>query len=66
MRRIKILTYSLDLALTINIDKLSQSLEIKIFNEKVEILFDFFILKSKTTTFSLNILGSRDCMMTFN
>ena len=39
-------------------------LEPKIFNDKVEALFDFLILQNKTSTLSLNILGSRYSMMT--
>ena len=37
-------------------------LELKIFNEKIEVLFDFYILY-KTSTTSLNNLGLRHFMI---
>ena len=42
-----------------------QCLEPKIFNEKVEVLFYKKEKSNKTSTFSLNISGSRHFMMTF-
>ena len=35
----------------------------KIFNHKIEILFDFYILQNKTSTTSLNKLGLRHFMI---
>ena len=39
-------------------------LEPKIFNEKVEVIIDYFILKNNTLAFLLNITSFRYCMMT--
>ena len=43
-----------------------KSLESKIFNEKVEVLFYKIKKSNKTSTFSVNIFDSIDCMMTSN
>ena len=44
MKKLKIPTYSLDFALSNKyLEMIIQSLEPKIFNEKVEILFGFFL-----------------------
>ena len=40
-----------------------QCWEPKVFNVKVEVLFYIIKNLNKTSTFSLNILGSKDCMM---
>ena len=64
MKPIKIFTFSRDLALSNKYLKVTiQSLELKIFIEKVEVLFDFFIIQNKTSTFTLNILSYKDCMV---
>ena len=48
MKQINLLTYSPDLALSKKYLKaIIQSLEPKIFNEKVEVLFDFLIYRIK-------------------
>ena len=48
MTQIKILTYSLDLALSYEyLEEIATIFEPKIFNEKADILFDFFTLKNK-------------------
>ena len=45
MKPIKIFTYCRDLALSNKyLEAIIQSLEFKILNEKVEVLFDFFII----------------------
>ena len=45
MKQIKVLTYSPDLGLSNKyLEAIIQPLEPKIFNEKVEVLFDLFIL----------------------
>ena len=65
IKQIKIQTYSMDLAISNECLKVIKlCLEPEIFNEKVEVLF-VFILKNKTSTFPLNILGSKHytCMM---
>ena len=65
MKQINILTFSLDFALSNTYFKvIIQSQEPKIFNEKVEVLFYKIKKSNKISTFSSNILGSRDCMMT--
>ena len=65
MKPIKIFTFSRDLALSNKYLKVTiQSLELKIFIEKVEVLFDFFIIQNKTSTFTLNILSYKDFMVT--
>ena len=47
-----------------HLEAIIQCLESKIFNEKVEGLFyKIKMIKNKTLTFSLNILGSRHCML---
>ena len=49
MTQIKILTYILDLALLNEyLEVIATIFEPKIFNEKVDVLFDFFSLKNKT------------------
>ena len=59
MRQIKILTYILDLGpLNKYLEAIIQCPGPKILNEKVEVLFDFFILQNRTSTFSFNIKGS--------
>ena len=61
----KILTYSLDLVLSNEyLEVIMSYLELEIFNEKVAVLFDFFILKNKNYTFLINIPSSRNDMMT--
>ena len=66
MNQLRILTYSMDLALLNKyLEVVIQCLEPKIFDEKVEFLFVFFILQNKTLTFALNILGYIGCMVTF-
>ena len=53
-------------ALSINYLKfITQCLEPKIFNDKVEGLLHKIEEANKTSTFSLNILGFRPCVMTF-
>ena len=65
MKQIKIFTYSPDLALSKKYLKaIIQSLEPKIFNEKVEVLFDFFNIKNKTSTYTLNTFGSKHYIVT--
>ena len=55
MKQIKMPLKSLDLVLSKKyLEMIIQCLEPKILNEKVEVLFGFF-LKNKTSTFSLNI-----------
>ena len=60
------LTYGLDLALSNkNLEVITECLESKIFDEKVEVLFS--LVKSKTNkalAFSVNILGPRHAMIT--
>ena len=65
LRPINILTHSQDLALSNKyLEVFMQSLEPKIFDEKVDVLFYYFIEYNRTSTFSLNISSSRYCMMT--
>ena len=55
MKQIKIFTYRLDLALLNKyLEVIKKFLEPKVLNEKVEVLFFFFILQNKTSIFSLN------------
>ena len=66
MKQIKILTYILHFALSNKyLNMIIQCLEPKIFNEKVEVLF-CKKNTNKTSTFSLNIIDSKDCAITFN
>ena len=65
MRPKNILTHSQDLTLSNkHLKVFIQSLEHKIFDEKVDVLFYYFIEYNRTSTFSLNISSSRYCMMT--
>ena len=65
MKQIKIFTYTPDLVLSKKYLKaIIQSLEPKIFNEKVEVLFDFFNIKNKTSTYILNTFGSKHYIVT--
>ena len=65
MKQIKLLTYSPDLALSKKYLKATiQSLKPKIFDEKVEVLFEFFNLKNKTSTYTLNTFGSKHYIVT--
>ena len=51
MKQIKVLTYSLNCFLPKkHLEVFIQCLELEIFNDKVEVLFDF--LQNKTSTFS--------------
>ena len=57
----KIFTNYLDVALSIrSLEVTLKSLDNKIYNDKVRVLFEIFILYNKTLTLSLNILVSRD------
>ena len=52
MTQIKILTYSLDLALSNEyLEVITTIFEPKIFNDKVDVLFDFFTLKIKASIY---------------
>ena len=65
MRQKSIESYSLDLALPNKYLQVTiQRLEPKILNEKVEGLFNLIKMSNKTSTFSLNILGSENSMVT--
>ena len=65
MKQINLLTYSPDLALSKKYLKaIIQSSEPKIFDEKVEVLFEFFNLKNKTSTYTLNTFGSKHYIVT--
>ena len=66
IKLIKVLTNSVNIVLSNKyLEAIIQSLESKIFNEKVEdLLYEIKMIKNKTLTFSLNILGSRHCMLT--
>ena len=65
MKQIKIFTYSPDFALSNKYFKaIIQSLKPKILNEKVEVLFDFFNIKNKTSTYTLNTFGSKHYIVT--
>ena len=62
----KSLIYSLEFALSNKyFEIIIQCLEPKIFNVIVEVLFGFIIWYNKTSTFLLNILGSRNFIMTY-
>ena len=52
MTQIKILTYSLDLALSYEyLEVIAKVFEPKIFNEKVDVLFEYFTSKNKTSIY---------------
>ena len=60
----KILTYSLDLALSKEyLEVIIESLEPMVFNEKVKILSYEIKDSNKTSTFTFNISSPRYCMM---
>ena len=65
MKQIKVLTYNLDFALSNKyLEVIIKSLEPKISNEKVEVSFYKTKKTNKTSTFSFNILGSKNFMIT--
>ena len=65
MKQINLLTYSPDLALSKKYLKaIILSLKPSIFDEKVEFLFEFFNLKNKTSTYTLNTFGSKHYIVT--
>ena len=60
------MAYSLDMALSNKkLELIRKYLYINIFNEKIEVLFDFNILWNKTSTTSLNNLGLRHFIVIF-
>ena len=64
MRQKKLLAYSLGLVLSNKyLDVIVGCLKFKIFNEQAEVLFYKIKNPNKTSTFLLNILGYRHCMM---
>ena len=64
MKQTKVLTYNLDFALSNKyLEVIIKSLEPKISNEKVEVSFYKTKKTNKTSTFSFNILGSKDFMI---
>ena len=65
MKQIKVLTYNFDFALSNKyLEVIIKSLEPKISNEKVEVSFYKTKKTNKTSTFSFNILDSKDFMIT--
>ena len=66
MRQIKIFTYSLDLALSNKYLEITiECLVLKILNKQVKVLLYKIKKSNKTSTFPLNIYGSKDCMTSF-
>ena len=64
IKQIRILNYGLESALSNNyLEVTILCLEPKVFNVLVEVLFYMLKKTNKTSTFSSNILDSKDCMM---